>query len=72
MHSRKHEHVWKHPVVLAGAVNFGLNAGSRQDTLKQDLVGPHIQKIGRVISAPDTVLIKAEMQSHDPEMPKLC
>lgn len=70
-HSRNHEHVWKHHIVLSGAVNFGLNAAPCQGTLKQDLVDPHIQKMGRVISASDTVLIKLEMQSHDPEVPKL-
>lgn len=57
--------------MLSGAVNFGLNAVSCQGTLKQDLLGPHIQKIGRVISAPDTELINLEMQSHDPEVSKL-
>lgn len=70
-HTRNHEHGWKHHVVLSGAVNFGLNAVSWQGTLKKDLVGPHIQKTGRVISAPGTVLIKLEMQSHYPEVPKL-
>lgn len=70
-HTRSHEHVWKHHAVLSGAVNFGLNAVSCQGTLKQDLLGPHIQKIGRVISAPDTELINLEMQSHDPEVSKL-
>lgn len=57
--------------MLSGAVSFGLNAVSCQGTLQQDLVGLHIWKIGRVISASDTVLIKVKMQSHDPEVPKL-
>lgn len=60
-HSRNHEHEWKHQVVLSGAVSFGLSC---QGTLKQGLVGPHKQKTDRVISAPGTVLIKLEMESH--------